>query len=119
MSGTFILQIEDRLERETWYRILEREKKRTKLTFKVGDHIIFPRYIVRAGYLWEPNDCPWDVQFANAKRMLMEEFNKKMAPFRKFGTPVEKARQIDMKMIEVLLEVLDTDEKRVPSASSL
>ncbi|MHC4311245.1 MAG: hypothetical protein ACYSW3_02095 [Planctomycetota bacterium] len=67
--------------REKWYRIEEREKTSTnvKLPWNEGSFVEYDRYIVRAGYEWQPKDMPIDELEKRAMAHIRNKANKIMA----------------------------------------
>jgi len=65
--------------RQEWYRLLDREKEGTKglplPSCRYGDWVMAKRIIVRAGYLWEPNDMPLNLQEELALKWVTARYN--------------------------------------------
>ncbi|MHA2201804.1 MAG: hypothetical protein ACXABN_18190 [Candidatus Thorarchaeota archaeon] len=64
--------------REKWYRIEEREKTSTniKLPWNEGSFVEYERYIVRAGYEWQPKDMPIELLQQRATDHIRNKANK-------------------------------------------
>ncbi len=89
----FLENERERISREKWYRVEEFEKRKYTASLSIDTHVTFNRYVIRAGYYYQPKDMPEEEEIEAAKNIL---FNR-----------VKPYEAISMATIERILRALD------------
>lgn len=84
-------RVPDLPPREKWYRLEERENETTNiiLPWNYGSFVEYDRYIVRAGYYWQPEDMPLDLLMERSLQHTQNHANMYLGKDRKTKLTLE------------------------------